>query len=59
MVYRARRALWGCPHLSGAPDVKTTGDYFIFYGILIVIFSMILGLSLAALIERLKIGRWW
>jgi hypothetical protein len=45
--------------LSGAPDVKTTGDYFIFYGILIVIFSMILGLSLAALIERLKIGRWW
>jgi hypothetical protein len=33
--------------------------YFIFYGILIVIFSMILGLPLAALIERLKIGRWW
>jgi hypothetical protein len=29
------------------------------YGILIAIFSMVLGLPLARLIERLKIGRWW
>jgi ABC-type Fe3+ transport system permease subunit len=32
---------------------------FIFYGILITIFSLVLGLPLAWLIERLKIGRWW
>jgi hypothetical protein len=33
--------------------------YFIFYGILIVILSMLIGLPIAALIERLRIGRWW
>jgi len=32
---------------------------FLGYGILITIFSMVLGLPLARLIERLKIGRWW
>jgi hypothetical protein len=32
---------------------------FLFYGIFITIFSMVLGLPLARLIERLKIGRWW
>jgi hypothetical protein len=32
---------------------------FVFYGIFITIFSMVLGLPLARLIERLKIGRWW
>jgi hypothetical protein len=32
---------------------------FLFYGILITMFSMLLGLRLARLIERLKIGRWW
>src|ERR1700723_64913 len=32
---------------------------FLSYGILITIFSMVLGLPLARLIERLKIGRWW
>jgi len=33
--------------------------YFLGYGILITIFSMVLGFPLAKLIERLKIGRWW
>jgi hypothetical protein len=33
--------------------------YFLFYGTLIAGFSMVLGLPLARLIERLKIGRWW
>jgi hypothetical protein len=32
---------------------------FIIYGILITIFSLVLGLPLTWLIERLKIGRWW
>jgi hypothetical protein len=32
---------------------------FIGYGILIAIFSMVVGFPLAWLIERLKIGRWW
>jgi hypothetical protein len=32
---------------------------FIFYGILITIIAMVLGLPLARFIERLKIGRWW
>jgi hypothetical protein len=32
---------------------------FLWYGILITIFSMIIGIPLARLIERLKIGRWW
>jgi hypothetical protein len=33
--------------------------YFLFYGIFITIFSLVLGFPLARLIERLKIGRWW
>jgi hypothetical protein len=33
--------------------------YFIFYGVLITILSLVVGLPLALLIERLKIGRWW
>jgi 4-amino-4-deoxy-L-arabinose transferase-like glycosyltransferase len=32
---------------------------FLGYGILITIVSIVLGLPLARLIERLKIGRWW
>jgi hypothetical protein len=32
---------------------------FLWFGILISIFSMIIGIPLARLIERLKIGRWW
>jgi hypothetical protein len=32
---------------------------FIGYGILITILSMVFGLPIALLIERLKIGRWW
>jgi hypothetical protein len=32
---------------------------FIGYGILITVFSLVLGFPLARLIERLKIGRWW
>jgi hypothetical protein len=32
---------------------------FIGYGILITCFSMVLGLPIALLIERLRIGRWW
>jgi hypothetical protein len=32
---------------------------FLWFGILITIFSVIIGLPLARLIERLKIGRWW
>jgi hypothetical protein len=43
--------------------VRPTADMFIrifpFYGILITIFSLMLGLPLARLIERLKIARWW
>lgn len=33
--------------------------YFFSYGVLITVFSMVLGFPLALLIERLKIGRWW
>jgi hypothetical protein len=33
--------------------------YFISYGILIAIFSLVLGLPLALFMERMKIGRWW
>jgi len=32
---------------------------FLGFGILITIFSTIIGIPLALLIERLKIGRWW
>jgi hypothetical protein len=32
---------------------------FLGFGILITIFSTIIGIPLARLIERLKIGRWW
>jgi hypothetical protein len=41
------------------PPTTMVLRYFIFYGILIVILSMIVGLPIAALIERLRIGRWW
>lgn len=43
--------------LSGSP-VNLPGT-FLWFGILITIFSMIIGIPLARLIERLKIGRWW
>lgn len=32
---------------------------FLWFGILITVFSMIIGIPLARLIEHLKIGRWW
>jgi hypothetical protein len=41
------------------PTAAMIVRYFVFYGIFITIFSMVLGLPLARLIERLKIGRWW
>jgi hypothetical protein len=41
------------------PPTTMVLRYFIFYGILIAILSTIVGLPIAALIERLKIGRWW
>jgi len=41
------------------PPTTMVLRYFIFYGILIAILSMIVGLPIAALIERLKMGRWW
>lgn len=41
------------------PPTTMVLRYFIFYGILIAILSMIVGLPFAALIERLRIGRWW
>lgn len=39
--------------------VTMTVYYFIFYGILITILSIVFGFPLALIIERLKIGRWW
>jgi hypothetical protein len=41
------------------PTVEMIARNFVSYGILIIIFSMVLGLPLARLIERLKICRWW
>src|SRR5580658_9866979 len=41
------------------PPTAMVLRYFMFYGILIAILSMIVGLPIAALIERLRIGRWW
>ena len=41
------------------PPTAMVLRYFIFYGILIAVLSMIVGLPIAALIERLRIGRWW
>jgi hypothetical protein len=48
-------AAWFRMPLTGAMIVRN----FLGYGILIAIFSMVLGLPLARLIERAKIGRWW
>jgi hypothetical protein len=42
-----------------APPTTMVLRYFIAYGILIAILSMIIGLPIAALVERLRIGRWW
>jgi hypothetical protein len=42
-----------------APPLRMIVTYFLFYGIMITIFAFVLGLPLARLIERLKIGRWW
>jgi len=41
------------------PTVEMFTRNLISYGVLITIFSLVLGLPLAWLIERLKIGRWW
>jgi hypothetical protein len=41
------------------PTVEMISRNFVTYGVLITIFAMVLGLLLARLIERLKIGRWW
>jgi hypothetical protein len=41
------------------PTVEMITRNLVVYGVLISIFAMILGLPLAWLIERLKIGRWW
>ena len=41
------------------PPTTMVLRYFILYGILIVILSMLIGLPIASLIERLRIGRWW
>jgi hypothetical protein len=41
------------------PPTTMVLRYFVFYGLLIAILSMIVGLPIAALIERLRIGRWW
>jgi hypothetical protein len=41
------------------PPTTMVLRYFIFYGILIVILSMLIGLPTTSLIERLRIGRWW
>jgi hypothetical protein len=42
-----------------APHLVMIFGYFLFYGIMITIFAFLLGLPLAHLIQRLKIGRWW
>jgi hypothetical protein len=42
-----------------APPTTLFLRYFIGYGILIAILSMIVGLPIAALMELLRIGRWW
>jgi hypothetical protein len=41
------------------PTVDMLVRTFLLYGMMITIFSFVLGLPLAGLIERLKIGRWW
>jgi hypothetical protein len=41
------------------PPTTMVVRIFISYGILIAILSMLIGLPIASLIERLKIGRWW
>jgi hypothetical protein len=41
------------------PPTTMVLRYFIFYGILIAILSMLVGLPIAALIERTRVGRWW
>jgi hypothetical protein len=41
------------------PPTTMVLRYFIFYGVLIAILSMVVGLPIAALIERRRIGRWW
>jgi hypothetical protein len=41
------------------PPTTMVIRYFIFYGILIGVLSMLIGLPSAALIERLRIGQWW
>jgi hypothetical protein len=41
------------------PPTTMVLRYFILYGILLAILSMIVGLPIAAFIERLRIGRWW
>jgi hypothetical protein len=41
-----------------APPTRILG-IFLFYGILITILSMVIGLPLALLIERVRIGRWY
>jgi hypothetical protein len=40
------------------PPTTMVLRYFILYGILIAILSMIVGSPIVALIERLRIGRW-
>jgi hypothetical protein len=52
-------AVFAAPWFRVPPTAAMIVRNFLFYGILITIFSMVLGLPLARFIERLKIGRWW
>lgn len=52
-------AVFAAAWYRGPQSAAMIVRYFLFYGILIAILSMVVGLPLARLIERLKIGRWW
>jgi hypothetical protein len=41
------------------PPTTMVLRYFVSYGILIAVLSMIVGLPITALIDRLRLGRWW
>jgi hypothetical protein len=52
-------AVFAAAWFRGSSTAAMIVRYFLLYGVLITISSMVVGLPLARLIERLKIGRWW
>lgn len=52
-------AVFAVAWFRGPSTAAMIAPYFLFYGILIAVFSIVIGFPLARLIERLKIDRWW